>query len=470
MLEDASLLLPLRDCGALNGLRFVLLLHGEPISWFTSVTQLSWEVLVPANTSLKPQLEPFDGTPSRNATILYTSGTTGRPKGVPLTQANLLHQVQNLGVAVSPKPGERVLSVLPIWHAYERSAGYLLLSRGCCQSYTNLRQFKGDLQRVRPHYLISVPRLWEALHGGFLNALRACLLPRNLISSALRLSALHAKGLRRWRDLLDQPTSPSERLAGLVVAGLTALPARLAAWLLWPAVRRQLAGGRLGTAISGGGALPKHIDAFFEAIGIELLVGYGLTETSPVLSCRRRWANRRGSAGRPLPGTELRIVDPDSGATRQLGERGLVMARGPQVMGGYLNRPEASAAVLDGDGWFNTGDLGHLMADGSLFLTGRAKDTIVLTSGENIEPGPLEDELAASDLVEQVMLVGQDQRQLGALLVPRPEAWLLSPLNWDWSLLRPGLMAPPQALMLPCARPWWPAQSPPGRSPWCSPR
>ena len=423
VLEDASLLLPLRDCGALNGLRFVLLLHGEPISWFTSVTQLSWEVLVPANTSLKPQLEPFDGSPSRIATILYTSGTTGRPKGVPLTQANLLHQVQNLGVAVSPKPGERVLSVLPIWHAYERSAGYLLLSRGCCQSYTNLRQFKGDLQRVRPHYLISVPRLWEALHGGFLNALEGMpAAKRNLISSALRLSALHAKGLRRWRDLLDQPTSPSERLAGLVVAGLTAWPARLAARLLWPAVRRQLAGGRLGTAISGGGALPKHIDAFFEAIGIELLVGYGLTETSPVLSCRRRWANRRGSAGRPLPGTELRIVDPDSGATRQLGERGLVMARGPQVMGGYLNRPEASAAVLDGDGWFNTGDLGHLMADGSLFLTGRAKDTIVLTSGENIEPGPLEDELAASDLVEQVMLVGQDQRQLGALLVPRPEA------------------------------------------------
>ena len=151
-------------------------------------------------------------------------------------------------------------------------------------------------------------------------------------------------------------------------------------------------------------------------------MGYGLTETSPVLSCRRRWANRRGSAGRPLPGTDLKIVDPESRRTLQQGERGLVLARGPQVMKGYLNRPEATGAVLDAEAWFNTGDLGHLLADGSLFLTGRAKDTIVLSSGENIEPGPLEDELAASDLVEQVMVVGQDQRQLGALVVPRAEA------------------------------------------------
>ena len=138
------------------------------------------------------------------------------------------------------------------------------------------------------------------------------------------------------------------------MAALSWAPAALAGRLLWPAVRKQLAGGHLGTAISGGGALPKHIDAFFEAIGIELLVGYGLTETSPVLSCRRRWANRRGSAGRPLPGTELKIVDPDSRRTLQQGERGLVLARGPQVMKGYLNRPEATGEVLDTEAWFNT--------------------------------------------------------------------------------------------------------------------
>ena len=423
VLEDASLLEPLQAAGALAGLRFVLLLHGEVPASGASVPLLSWQELLASGVHRSAVLEPAEGPESRLATILYTSGTTGRPKGVPLSQANLLHQVRTLGVAVSPQPGERVLSVLPIWHAYERSAGYLLLSRGCSQSYTNLRQFKGDLQRVRPHYLISVPRLWEALYGGFQGALDGMPASKQkLLRTALAASQTHARSLRQWRDLADHPLPWSERLAGLALAALSWVPAALAGRLLWPAVRHQLAGGSLGTAISGGGALPKHIDAFFEAIGIELLVGYGLTETSPVLSCRRRWANRRGSAGRPLPGTELKIVDPDSRRTLQQGERGLVLARGPQVMKGYLNRPEATGEVLDTEAWFNTGDLGHLLADGSLFLTGRAKDTIVLSSGENIEPGPLEDELAASELVEQVMVVGQDQRQLGALVVPRAEA------------------------------------------------
>jgi long-chain acyl-CoA synthetase len=151
-------------------------------------------------------------------------------------------------------------------------------------------------------------------------------------------------------------------------------------------------------------------------------VGYGLTETSPVLTCRRRWCNRRGSAGQPVADTELRIVDPDSRAPRSIGQRGLVLARGPQVMAGYHGKPEATAKVLSADGWFDTGDLGLLLADGTLVLTGRAKDTIVLSSGENIEPGPLEDALAASPLVEQLMLVGQDRKQLGMLLVPRAEA------------------------------------------------
>ncbi len=196
----------------------------------------------------------------------------------------------------------------------------------------------------------------------------------------------------------------------------------MSARLFWPKVRQQLIGGRLRTAISGGGALAIHVDGFFEAIGIELLVGYGLTETSPVLTCRRRWRNRRGSAGQPLPGTELRIVDPDSGAVLPLGVRGKVLARGPQVMAGYLGKPEASAKVLDSEGWFDTGDLGQLLADGTLVLSGRAKDTIVLSSGENIEPGPLEECLVACTLVEQVMLVGQDRKALGALVVPKTEA------------------------------------------------
>jgi long-chain acyl-CoA synthetase len=192
--------------------------------------------------------------------------------------------------------------------------------------------------------------------------------------------------------------------------------------LIWPKLRRQLSGGQLAYPISGGGAIAPHIDAFFEAVGIELLVGYGLTETSPVVSCRRPWRNIRGSSGLPMPQTEFRIVDPDNGQPQGFRQRGRVMVRGPQVMAGYLGKPEASAKVLDADGWFDTGDLGMLLPDGSVALTGRAKDTIVLSSGENIEPGPLEEALVASPLIEQVMLVGQDERQLGALIVPRAEA------------------------------------------------
>ena len=364
---------------------------------------------------------PRDG--ARLATILYTSGTTGQPKGVPLSQANLLHQLRHLGVAVAPRPGERAVSVLPIWHSYERSAEYFLLSCGCRQTYTTLKQLRADLQRVRPHYLISVPRLWEALLSGFEDALAAMPVSRQrLLRAALANSRAFGQRRRQALDLtLTQENWPA-RLGAVAVALLRWPLHRLAAALLWPKLRQQLVGGRLRTAISGGGALALHVDGFFEAIGIELLVGYGLTETSPVLTCRRSWCNRRGSAGQPLPDTELRIVESETGMPLLLGQRGRVLARGPQVMAGYWHKPEATAAVFAKEGWFDTGDLGQLLADGSLVLTGRAKDTIVLSSGENIEPGPLEEALVASPLIEQVMVVGQDRKQLGGLLVPRAEA------------------------------------------------
>ena len=199
----------------------------------------------------------------------------------------------------------------------------------------------------------------------------------------------------------------------------------VASFLLWPKVLKQLSGGKLLFPINGGGAIAPHVDLFFEALGVELLVGYGLTETSPVVSCRRPWRNIRGSSGPPLPGTEFRIVDPETGSVKMFREQGRVLVKGPQVMNGYLGKPEATAKVLDPEGWFDTGDLGLLLPDGSLVLTGRAKDTIVLSNGENIEPGPLEEALVASPLIEQVMLVGQDERQLGALVVPNAEVVLL---------------------------------------------
>lgn len=413
-------------------LRLVVLLEGEradaaAATTGTGPTLASWAELLalgesalasPGATTPWPAADP-----SRIATILYTSGTTGEPKGVPLSHANLLHQLRCLGVAVQPNPGDRVVSVLPIWHAYERSAEYFLLSCGCQQTYTNLKQMRADLGRVRPQYLISVPRLWEALLGGFEDALAAMASRRQLLIRAA-LANSRAYGLRRRQclDLTLVPEQPPQRLLAALEAGLRWPLHRLATALIWPQVRRQLVGGELRLAISGGGALAIHVDGFFEAIGIELLVGYGLTETSPVLTCRRRWSNRRGSAGQPLPGTAIKVVDPDSRSPLPQGSRGLVLAKGPQVMTGYWHKPEATAKALDAEGWFDTGDLGYLLADGSLVLSGRAKDTIVLSSGENIEPGPLEECLVACSLVEQVLVVGQDRKSLGALVVPRPEA------------------------------------------------
>lgn len=429
VVESAALLAKLAVAGGgLGGpwgpdspLRFVVLLEGEPAE-LAGVPCFSWQGLLEQGLQAGSLLPPSDD-PQRLATILYTSGTTGQPKGVPLSHANLLHQVRTLGVAVAPRPGDRVLSVLPIWHAYERAAEYFLLACGCRQSYTNLKQLRADLQKVRPHYLISVPRLWEALLSGFDDALKAMPTQRQqLIRAALANSRVYGLKRRQASNLILVEEPRWGRAGAAVRAGLRWPLHRLAETLIWPKLRRQLVGGRLRTAISGGGALAMHVDGFFEAIGIELLVGYGLTETSPVVTCRRPWRNRRGSAGYPLPGTAVRIVEPGTRAPLLWGQQGLVLVKGPQVMAGYFKRPDATAKVLDGDGWFDTGDLGHLLADGSLVLTGRAKDTIVLSSGENIEPGPLEEALGASPLLEQVMVVGQDRKQLGALLVPRPEA------------------------------------------------
>ncbi|MCP9837764.1 AMP-binding protein [Cyanobium sp. N.Huapi 1H5] len=451
VLESAALLERLAlDGPALRRLRFIVLLEGEAPAVPLPLPCLTWDDLLKRGAASPLPPVPTGG-PGRLATLLYTSGTTGQPKGVPLSHANLLHQLGTLGVAVSPSPGDHVLSVLPIWHAYERTAEYFLLSCGCRQTYTTLKQLRSDLQKVRPQYLISVPRLWEALLSGFEDALAAMPASRQrLLRRALAVSRAFHRRRRTALDLTLKPVGAADRL--LAAGGaLLLLPLHGAAGaLLWPKVRGQLVGGRLRTAISGGGALAIHVDGFFEAVGIELLVGYGLTETSPVLACRRPWSNRRGSAGQPLPDTALKVVDPATRTPLPVGERGLVLARGPQVMGGYHNKPEATAKVLDGEGWFDTGDLGLLLADGTLVLTGRAKDTIVLSSGENIEPGPLEEALVASPLVEQVMLVGQDRKQLGALVVPKAEVLQAFAAEANLPCPEPGAGADPALLRALC--------------------
>jgi long-chain acyl-CoA synthetase len=207
---------------------------------------------------------------------------------------------------------------------------------------------------------------------------------------------------------------------------------------------RQATGGRIKQIISGGGSLGRHLDDFFEIIGVELLVGYGLTETAPVTNARRHWHNLRYSAGLPLWGTQVRIVDPETRQPLPPGQQGLVMVRGPQVMRGYYNNPEATAKAIDRDGWFDTGDLGWLAPGNDLVLTGRAKDTIVLSNGENIEPQPIEDACLRSAYIDQIVLVGQDEKVLGALIVPNLDALQQWATQQNFSLNLPESIGTPE--------------------------
>ncbi|TAF06513.1 MAG: long-chain fatty acid--CoA ligase [Nostocales cyanobacterium] len=364
--------------------------------------------------------------PSGNAlaTLIYTSGTTGKPKGVMLSHQNLLHQVKTLGTIVQPQQGDIVLSILPTWHSYERSGEYFLLSQGCTQVYTNLRAVKEDLKKFKPNYMIAVPRLWESIYEGVQKQFRSQ--PANkqqLIKFLLDMSQKYitARRIGEGLSLNHINASDIERL-GAKILELALYPFQALGEKLVYAQVREATGGKIKQVISGGGALPGHIDNFFEIIGVEILQGYGLTETSPVTNARRHWRNLRGSSGQPIPGTEVKIVDPETRQTLPTGNRGLVLLKGPQIMQGYYQNPEATKKVIDAEGWFDSGDLGWVTPQNDLVLTGRAKDTIVLTNGENIEPQPIEDACLRSPYIDQIMLVGQDQRSIGALIVPNLEA------------------------------------------------
>jgi long-chain acyl-CoA synthetase len=358
------------------------------------------------------------------ATLIYTSGTTGKPKGVMLSYSNLMHQVTTFGTVLQPNPGDMVLSILPSWHSYERTVEYYLLSQGCTQVYTNLRSVKADLREFKPNYMVGVPRLWESIYEGVQKQFREQPAKKQrLINFLLGNSEKYIKARRvaQGLDLNNLHASAVERLAAKIQASAL-LPLHALGERLVYAKVREATGGQVKQMISGGGALPRHIDNFFEIIGVQILQGYGLTETSPVTHVRRPWRNLIGASGQPLPATEAKIVDPETKAPLPVEKRGLVLLRGPQIMQGYYQNPEATAKAIDAEGWFDSGDLGWLTPQDDLVLTGRAKDTIVLTNGENIEPQPIEDACLRSPYIDQIMLIGQDQRSLGALIVPNVEA------------------------------------------------
>jgi long-chain acyl-CoA synthetase len=358
------------------------------------------------------------------ATLIYTSGTSGNPKGVMLSHANLLHQVNTCGTVIPAPPGARVLSILPSWHCYERSCEYYLLSQGCTQTYTNIRYFKQDLKEYQPEYLVAVPRLSESIYEGIQKQFREQPPSRQkLVENLLGLSKQYIEARRIVQGLSLECLKPpfSQKLNASIQMLLLAPIHAIADKLIYSKIRAAT-GGKIKNIISGGGSLAKHLDLFFEIIGVDILVGYGLTETAPITNVRRPWHNLRLSSGPPLPGTEIKIVDADTRQPVPIGQKGLVLIRGPQVMQGYYRNPEATAKAIDPDGWFDSGDLGMLTPNNDLTITGRAKDTIVLSNGENIEPTPIEDACLRSQYISQIVLVGQDQKSLGALIVPDFEA------------------------------------------------
>ena len=318
----------------------------------------------PADPARLPRIGPEDP-----ASLIYTSGTTGRAKGVTLLHRNFLHQLRTVPPAFDFQPGDVFLAMLPPWHCFERVVEYVALSVGGEVAHSHPRLLKEHVGAVRPTWMASVPRVWETI---------------------LTLSG--------WTRLEGKD------------------PERAAAML------RGAVGGRLRCAVAGGGRCPDRVDRAFNGAGIRFLVGYGLTETAPVLTVRRPEDNRVGTLGRPLAETEVRVVTRDTGVPVEPGVAGVIHARGPQVMRGYWRDPELTARVLSPDGWFDTGDLGVLTNGGDLEFRGRAKDTIALRGGEKVEPQPLEDRLAESPFIEHAVVVGQDRKVLGALVSPRRDA------------------------------------------------
>lgn len=435
--EHPALLAKVRRCH-LKEVQHLILLSGEPPAGNDALTLEGLEKRgadLRAAGDRRAEERIADITPDDLFTIIYTSGTTGKPKGVQLTHANMSSQVRNLPFLLPPQG--RNLSILPIWHSYERVFEMVAISWGMCTYYTTIRTIADDLKKVKPTVMASAPRLWESLYQKiYAKAHSASPLKKKLFDLAYKSARRvnHARWFLSGQELSVTKRSKAEsiRLGIRHLAALIAftIPHRVLDPIVLKKLREVVGGEFYGT-ISGGGALQPHVDEFFNFIGIPVLEGYGLTETAPVLAVRS-WQNLViGTVGPMYPETEVRIVELESekilypdpkarGGGR--GVRGEIHVRGPQVMRGYYKDPEGTARVLR-DGWFNTGDIGMVTYNDCLKILGRSKDTIVLLSGENIEPVPIESRLAQSPLIDQCMVVGNDQKFLGVLIVPNVDAF-----------------------------------------------
>ncbi len=359
-------------------------------------------------------------------TIIYTSGTTSDPKGVMLTHRNIIHNVNNVPASVGDlNERDRFLSVLPSWHIYERTVEYCALSIGASTAYS--KPFKqilmSDLLLEKPTIMCTVPRIWHSLHKGILNKVKN---EGKLQQFLFYKSLENAKKFKYAQRMLNNTQPLFERAqftdkeianAKKTVKSLFFIH-RIANKFIFKKIRDML-GGEIKFAISGGGALPEDIDIFFDAVDVLVLEGYGLTETSPVVAGRNQYTPIIFTVGEPISETYVKVVEKnDIDLEVPNGDTGIVLVKGDLVMNGYYKNEQKTAEVLK-NGWFNTGDLGKKTFNGKyLKILGRIKDTIVLLGGENVEPQPLEDKLKESPYVNMVIIVGQDKPRLGALIVP----------------------------------------------------
>ena len=362
-------------------------------------------------------------------TIIYTSGTTADPKGVMLTNSNFIHNIRVTPPTQKLNKEDRYLSILPSWHIFERIAEYIALSTGASTAYS--KPFKQvllpDLEAEKPTVICSVPRIWESVYKGVMDkAKKGSALKKTMFNWAIGIGGKYKKAegiLNNTLPLFDRADyAPEEITQAKKTVKSLGWKYRLADKLVFKKIR-GVTGGELRFAISGGGALLETVDLFFNTAGIMVCEGYGLTETSPVLTARNPENYIMFTVGPPLPEVEIKIVDKDN-YDKELpnGEVGIVLTKGLMVMKGYYKNEEKTKEVIK-NGWFNTGDLGKKTYNGKyLQLVGRIKDTIVLRGGENIEPHPLEDRLKESEYINMVIIVGQDKSRLGALIVPDFEA------------------------------------------------
>ena len=343
------------------------------------------------------------GQPDDLATVVYTSGTTGKPKGVMLSHANLLSNAHAGLKSVAVFPGDKFLSFLPLSHMFERTVGYYLpMMAGATVAFNrSIPELPDDLAANKPTALITVPRIFERAYGAITTRLEQGPAWRRLL-----FEKAVAVGWRRFEIAQGRAAWGAEQL-------------------LWPFLNALMArkirarfGGNLRCVISGGAPLAANISRVFIALGIEVLQGYGLTETGPTLTVNTPAKNKPATIGLPFIGTEIRLSESEAEA-----EAGELQVRSPSVMLGYWRNAEATRACVDADGWFSTGDLASIDADGFISITGRLKEIIVLATGEKVPPADLEAAICDEPLFDQAMVVGEGRAFLSALIVLNPERW-----------------------------------------------